>query len=255
MNPIILWNNNFKLGTITATDTAADYDPANLADERTYLLWMAASSGTKYLTVDCGSAVAADSLGIMYHNLATVGAAVSVESSANGTDWTERLAAFSPTTDRAIAKTFITATAQYWRIKLASTTAAAFIGYLCIGPKLTFPFPPDSPYIPYSETTMVRASVTDESAHPLETLIYHKRLSIVARFSVILRTFVFGDYQTFHDTHASDKRWFFYAWDLDTYPGMVFYCKMTDGSEFAPPLSVGTHADSLTLQMEAVKEW
>ncbi len=87
--PFILYNNIYTLGTPTATDTAAGYDVSNIKDYRAFTLWRAASAGTKYLTINAGSAQNFDTLGILGHNFATASATVSVEHSTNGSSWTD----------------------------------------------------------------------------------------------------------------------------------------------------------------------
>ena len=121
--PIILYDNRLTDGTPAATDTAAGYDILNILDLRTYTQWKAASSGTKYITIDCGSAKSADCLAVIGHNLYTAGATVSVESSSDNATWTQRLAGFTPTSDKAFMKLFVSASARYWRIKIINAVS------------------------------------------------------------------------------------------------------------------------------------
>ena len=85
-NPSILYDNIFTLATPTATttDSGDEFDAAHLNDYRTYTYWKASKSSTCYLYIDAGASDTADTLGIVSHNLGTVGATVSVESSATG---------------------------------------------------------------------------------------------------------------------------------------------------------------------------
>src|SRR4030067_1177984 len=115
MEPIILADNRFLDGTPTATDTAAGYDVLFIRDYKTFTSWKGASAGTKYLTVDCGTQKSADCVAFVNHNFGTGAAQICVESSDNGTDWTERITPFAVTTDKAALRTFATASARYWR--------------------------------------------------------------------------------------------------------------------------------------------
>src|SRR3990172_13178688 len=124
MEPIILADNRFLDGTSTATDTAAGYNVLFIRDYKTFTSWKAASVGTKYLSIDCGTQKSADCIAFAGHNFGTGAALVSVESSDNGTDWTERITPFSVTTDKAALRTFASASARYWRTKIASPTIA-----------------------------------------------------------------------------------------------------------------------------------
>jgi hypothetical protein len=64
----------------------------------------------------------ANSIAIVKHNLGTAGASVSVESSTNGSAWSERLASFVPSNDKALFKVFTGVSAQYWRIKIVTAS-------------------------------------------------------------------------------------------------------------------------------------
>src|SRR3972149_307135 len=94
--PLILYDNRFADGTPTATDTASEYDVLNIIDWKDFTFWQAASVGTKYLTINCGSAKVASALAILGHNYYMGSATISVESSVNGSAWTARLVGFIP---------------------------------------------------------------------------------------------------------------------------------------------------------------
>ncbi|MFA5354963.1 MAG: hypothetical protein WC291_12095, partial [Thermodesulfovibrionales bacterium] len=149
--PTILSDNRFLDGIPTPTNTAAGYDVLNIRDYRTYTAWRAASAGTRYITVDCGTAKSADCLGIISHNLATAACTVSVQSSPDNSTWTTRLTGFVPSTDKAVFKTFTSYSARYWRIKLVTASVAPQLAVVMLGVRLTFPYPADAPMVPYSE--------------------------------------------------------------------------------------------------------
>ncbi len=254
MNPVILYDNRLNDGTPTATDTAADTDVLNLRDLRTYTWWQAASSGTKYLTIDCGSAKRADALGIIGHNLGTAAATVSVESSATGAwagEEVERLAGFAPSDDRAILKLFTSASARYWRIKIVTAAVAPKLAVCLLGERLTFPYPPEVPFVPFTEDVEEESS-RSKAGHLLGTVIRYKPIRIAPRFAVLTRDWVFGEFQTFWDDHASERKPFFWAWDLDNMPALIFLVR--HAGRFAPPLSRLAYVDSLALDLEGVKE-
>lgn len=253
MNPVILYDNRLNDGAPTATDTAAGYSALNVRDLRTYTFWQAASAGTKYITVDCGTAKAADALGIISHNLKTANATVSVESSPDNAVWTERLAGFTPTSDKAILRLFATASARYWRIKLMTASVAPRLAVAMLGAGLTFPYPPDTPYVPYTEEIEAGTS-RGKKGHLLGSVIRFKPLGINARFSNLTRQWVMDTFKVFWDGHASDLKPFFYAWDLDVYPEMVFFTAVDDGSQYRMPVSVLSYIDSIELDMQGVKE-
>jgi len=255
VNPVILYDNRFNDGTPTATDTASGFDVRNIKDYRTYTFWRAASAGTKYITIDCGSAKSADALGIISHNLKTANASVSVESSTDNfaSDVTVRLASFTPSSDKAFLKLFTSASARYWRIKIVTASVAPQVAVAMLGSRITFPYPPDAPYIPYSETIESNSS-RGKKGHILGSVIRFKDIEISAEFSNIGRNWALNTFKPFWDSHASDLKPFFYAWDIDIYPDMVFYVYVDEGMKHSMPMSILQYIDSIKLQMRGVKE-
>jgi len=81
MKPMMLGPSRFNDGIPLATDTETDgdYDVLNIADQKPNKKHKFASAGTRYYTVDCGSAKTADAFGIRTHNLFNANASVSVE--------------------------------------------------------------------------------------------------------------------------------------------------------------------------------
>lgn len=251
--PIILHNNILLGSTLTATDTASGFSVLNIRDYRTYTFWQAASAGTKHITVDCGLARPADALGIISHNLATANATVSVASSTDNIAWTTRLTGFIPSSDRAILRTFLSASARFWRLTITTASIAPRLAVAFLGTRLTFPWPPDSPYIPYSESVEVGSS-RSKKGHILGSVVKYKPIRISARFSNLTRTWVETVFTPFWDNHASNLLPFFYAWSLTAYPNMVFYVSVEEGMAYRTPVSVLPFVDSLELEMEGIKE-
>lgn len=251
--PIILYSNVLTLATPTATDTATGSTVLGLCDYRVYTTWEAASAGVKYVTVNCGSAQPVDALGMVGHNLATGGINVSVESSANGADWTERFAAWGPTYDRAFLATFAQVSAQYWRIKFAAGSAAPIVGEAYLGARMTFPKAPDIPFTPYVEAVETTAPI-GKTGHILGASVAFKGLTLTPKWGYLTRAWVQSDFKVFWDWHASDMLPFFYASDLTLFPSDVFFCTLKDGATFSMPMTLSTYVNSITLPMTAVKE-
>jgi hypothetical protein len=253
MNPIILADNRFSDGTPTATDTATDYDVLNIRDLKSFTAWRGASSGTKYLTVDCATAHSADALGIFTHNLGTAAAAVSVESSSNGSSWTERLAAFTPTTDKAILKTFTTESARYWRVKIVTGSVAAQIAVCLLGERIEFPFPMEAPFTPAGESIEADEAIS-KTGQLLGTVVRYKPVKINASWKFISRTWFESDFVPFWENWASNLAPFFWGWDLTAYPSAAQFVRVDGGYEFAPSVSILGYYDDFRFQMTGVKE-
>lgn len=251
--PIILYDNRFRDAVPTATDTATGSDVRFACDERAYTPWVAASAGVKYLTVDCGSSKYADCLAIIGHNFATGGIAVSVESSANGSSWTERMAPGVPATDRAVMGLFDRVSARYWRVKLGTGSAVPRIGEIAIGARLTFPEPPTAPFIPYTERIQAESTL-GKAGHILGSVVHYKGLKISPRWTNQDRAWVLATFRPFWDQHASNLRPFFWSWDLEIFPTHVYFVTVDPGARYATPLSISTMVDDLQLDLVGVKE-
>jgi hypothetical protein len=253
MNPVILYDNRFTDATPAVTDEATGYPKALLTDDRAYTAWKAASTGIKYITVDCASAKSADAVAIIGHNFDTAGIAISVESSDNGSSWTERMAPGVPDQDRAVLGIFTRVSARYWRVKLANGSVAPRIGELKLGARLTFPYPPDAPYTPYTET--IQADTTlGKTGNILGSVVRYKSLSIRPTFSNCDRTWALGDFYRFWSLHASKLRPFFWIWDLEYFPQHCFFVTVSERGTYGTPLSILPFVDRLALDLVGVQE-
>ena len=253
MNPVILADNRFLEGTPTATDTATGYDVLHIRDLRTFTSWKGATAGTKYLAVDCGEEQAADTLAIAAHNLGTAGASVSVESSANGSDWTERLAAFAPSDDHPILKTFDSAGAQHWRIKIVTSVLPAQVAVCMVGERIEFPYPPVAPFVP--KTVKVEGeSSRSKTGQLLGTVVRFWPMTIEPEWADLSRTWLEANMEPFWIGYARYLLPFFWAWDIDTYPGDVHFVKLQDDAAYDPSVSILSRYDRFRLPMEGIKE-
>lgn len=250
MNPIILNDNRFMDAIPTATGTAAGYDVLNIRDMRPYTWWRAAAAGTSYLTVDCGSAAAADCLAVIGHNLLSAGALISLETSLDNAAWTQRLAPFTPTSNRAFLRPFVRVYARYWRIKIVTAAVAPQLAVVMIGERIDFPFPPDS-FAPYSESVEVE-STRSKTGNPLGEVVRYFPVDVKPVFSHVDRVWVEETYRPFREDYSRYRKFFFWAWDTDTYPDQVFF--LQDVGKYDPTVSVLAYYDKLKLDLKGVME-
>ena len=426
MPPLILTDNRFIDGTPVASATAAGFDARHLADTRPFTFWRAPAAGTFTIKVDAGSAKAVDTLAICGHNLATIGATISVESSPDNAAWTSRLtyeelladssrnlitdpsvsldggtlaywdvsggatysaaggyndngpclktiggqvghsaalqdvkylpgqlcsegdrvvaaarcklsADFASTsnasvgimwtkadgsfvsenvncdkllldqwqllsmvgtapagtvsyrfraifffaagstghmltdniflskvnaseriqadgsvawallTNHAALRTFASATIRHWRLTITAPGGVPELAVCFLGSRLTFPAPPDAPYIPVEQDVEAETTIS-ESGYPLGTAIRFKPLRTRPTFSNLPRTWVFDTFRPIWENYLSDRRLFFYAWDLATYPNDFIYLAQHVG-KYSPGVSILTLADRLELDL------
>lgn len=253
MNPVILADNRFLDGTPTATDTAAGYDVLYLRDLKTFTAWRAASAGTKYITVDCGVNMAADTVAIAAHNLGSAAGAVSVESSVDGSDWTPRMAPVVATADKTAMWAFASAAARFWRVKIVTASVAPTIGELMLGRRITFPCPPDAPFIPAQESIEAEVS-TSKTGQLLGTTVRFRSVSIVATWRHLPRGWVDQTFEPFRANWAAALAPFFWAWDLDVYPADVRFVRLDARKDHAPSVELLGYYAQLSLAMEGIAE-
>jgi hypothetical protein len=255
MPPVILATNLLPLGTLSASSAAAGYYVESLSDGLEYTHWKANAGGSQSVTLDlgAGNAQAASALGIKKHNLKTVSATASMESSDNGADWTTRLAGFAPATDKAILKTFASATARYWRINMTGCTAAPQMAVTVVGPRIDFPYPPDSPFVP-SEEGIEGETNRSKLGVFLGVTVRWKTFRVRAKWSNLTRTWLDANLAPFWDGHASNLKPFFWGWDLSVYPDKVHYGAVPDGYKWRPDVSVLAYYETFEIEIEGAKE-
>ncbi|MBT9165246.1 MAG: hypothetical protein DDT23_01261 [candidate division WS2 bacterium] len=251
--PIILFDNRFLDGTPTATSTAPGFSVLNIRDGKTYTHWRAVGAGANFITVDCGVARSADCLAIIGHNLGTANASVFVETSTDNASWTDRFPRFIPSSDRALFVTFPLTFARFWRFGTVTTTAIPFLAVVMLGNRLTFPFPPDTPYIPCRESIEAESAI-GKTGQILGSVMRFKPIEISARFSNLTRAWVMNNFMPFWNSHASNLRPFFWAWDITAFPDMVFFVTIDKESSFEMPMSILPFIDSIELNMKGVME-
>ncbi len=253
MKPVILFDNRFLDGVPVATDTAPGFSALNLVDLKPFTFWKADSQGGRYISVDCGTDKPADALGIIGHDLSSLGGAVSVEASYDGVDWFEQMSPYAPLSDKAFLNLFPETVARHWRLLIDSPLAAPTIACVLLGSRMTFPFPVDAPFAPVKEQVET-VGKKSKAGHLLAHHVKYKPYTISAKFSYVDREWVDSVFLPFWQIYGSELHPFFWAWDLDTYPQDVRFVRFDPGYTYAPPVSVLQCYDSLTLELEGVRE-
>lgn len=251
--PCILYDNRFLDGTPTATDTATGYSVLNITDLRPFTWWQANASGTKFITINCGGEKSVDSLGIIGHNFYTATATVSVESSTTGAwagEEVQRLAGFTCTTNKAVLKTFASASAQYWRIKIVTGAIAARIAVCILGVRLDFERYPMQGFDPCPETVNGIAA-RSQNGYMIGATIENVGIQIHAGFQRLTSTFI-TNFRTAWDAHLSQLKPFFWAWDTVNHASEVYFVSIPEGFKLSMPFD--PYRRSLPLTMQGIKE-
>lgn len=250
--PCILYDNRLNDGFVSANYTGAG-NGANLKDLRTYTYWEGSGVSVHYVTVNCGSPIAANGLGIIGHNFASIGAVISVECSSDNfaADITVALVGFVPASDKALFKKFTSQTKRYWRLKMSGMSAAPRMAVLMIGTLLEFPAYLHGGFDPAPEQINSR-SKRSKTGNFLGSVVDYQLISISAKWDRLSDDWGRDSFRPAWDAHLSQLKPFFWAFAPGTYPNDVYFVKVLDN--FTLKMPYDSVRRSLILQMEGVKE-
>ena len=250
MSAVIIYENVFEQGTLSATDTASGFNVANICDYRPWTKWRANSAGTKYITVNfTASSRSVDCIGFIGHNFATAAATISVEYYDTGPGWVECVAGFTVSNNNAFIKTFNAVDAEELRVKIVTASVAPEVGVILGGSRLAFPYPPDGPYTPFEETISAVSEISRQGNF-LGALINHTRRRISARWSWLTKTFVYTTFKAVWDAHLKDLKPFFFCWDISGNIADAYYVTLSPETVLNAPLTTNSIVEGISLTME-----
>lgn len=265
-NPIILYDDVMADGTLSATSEESGTDVLDIVNFKGYEFWQADSLVLpQYLTSELIAEGTADALGLFGHNFGTLGLEISVESAnddpdgSSGVDLTERLAGFTPSDDKAILKTFSSASDLWWRLKmdkavsLDSADDPPYLAVLMIGQLLQFPNAQKAPLVLRDQKPIMEITRARKGQH-LATVRSFTELMIDVRIPVPTSSWIDNTFLTFWDNHASQGYPFFFAWDLDTYPDLIYWAVVEENFRFQQPFHTAGLVTEIRLKMRATKE-
>lgn len=249
--PFILCDNVLELGIPIATDTETAYDALNLIDWRNYTFWQSESLGTKYVTIDCGSGKPVNTFAVVGHNFFTASATISLESSTNNVNWTERVAGFTVTSNDAFAKIFVSATAQYWRIKIVSASIAVRMAILVIGTRLDFETGLQRDIDPNQQGISAESKVS-ELGYPLGTSIKFYPRNFSCQIKNLSDSWSTNTFYPIWISHLSKMIPFIWGWEITGHPTEVYLMRLKDNHKLDMPFQ-GIRR-SLKLDLVGVRE-
>ncbi len=248
-NPLILFENRYEDATPTATSEASGFPVTNITNWRmdTTYRWKATGTGDQSIEVNIGSAKGCDTLAIAGHNLGTVAGRVKLMNGAAPTPATEKVAAFTPTDDLPIIKTFNQGTArQYWRLLIDNTpSAAAQIGIIVIGRRIDFDAGALEDLDPYNRSSSVEPFINNKGS-PIgvsvrsKTKRFQMSYAIPGMLATSFFTTITPDIDTGFLPHAVDSaKPFFFNWNIGVDPDENYLCRV-DGPTVAMPFAGST---------------
>ena len=217
--------------------------------------WQATGAGDKNISLTLDAVQNLNSYGIFKHNLGTLGLTIKLQSSTDGTIWTD-IAGTEQTvvTDDAI---FLVLTAPvsflYYRFNVAglATGETLIIGNIYIGESLNVFNPPEPGWTPPSlalDNTYLN-SRSEGGDFIGRTLV---RKGSKTNFSVGIADADWIRSDWFPFMLEAEKHPFYHAWDTINYPGEVAYC-YTDG-KISKPKYVSSRFMSFDLKFFALIE-
>lgn len=242
MKPFFLADNRLLDGAVTATAADPDFPVANLGDRKTYTFYKGAAASEIVITVDCGAAQGADTIGVLNHNLDS--ATLSVESSDDNVLYTVRLAPFVQSGNGPIVKVFPLVGARYWRVRIDTPAAVPEIAVLILGKRLEFPRFPIKAFTPNSITYKDYAPVS-KTGHLLGVSVLYPVDSIKANFKHLDAQWVLNEFKPFFD--ANKRSPFFYVWDLDQWSDNIVWARFKGA--YKPKFATNDRVLSLPLQL------
>lgn len=250
--PIILAENILERATtLTATNTAVGFDVRNILDRRQYTFWQATSSGTRFITADMGVPVPADAFGLIGHNFGIAGTQITLQGSTDGTTWTDVVAQFSLTNNKAILRTFTSLSRRHWRLRIITTTSIPFLAVFFLGRRLEFPRYVMGEFDPQPEQIHA-TSAKSKAGYPLGAIVRYIRHNIHISFQNLTDAWVRTQFLPIWNEHLSQLKPIFWAWNLEDFPADVYFVSLPDNFSLSIPYNPVRR--NMALQFEGIKE-
>lgn len=246
-NPRIGWHNVLTTSNVTASSSASGYPAVNAAIPVTHLKWVASASGVQTLVVSLGSADTVNYFGVVGHNFGTDGTNIKLQSSTDGSSWTDVTDARVPANDYAFMEEFADTTAQYFRLHMTANTEAPRVSILYIGRVLRMQ---RRLYVGHKPLTLNRSVVVSsgfsENGQFLGRVVRRRKLEGSVDFKNITPTWYRSTFDPF--VTAAENTPFFFAWRPGTYPDEVGFMSMNGDPDANNDLPNGFMSISMRMQ-------
>ncbi len=244
--PKILYENRLSDAVPVASTTAAGFDVLNLRDFRPYTWWKPTAMPAT-VTVDCGSAKAADYAVVHGHDLFTQGATIEVRASTDNFVGSNVLVATkTPTSDDPFLLQFASVAYRYWRFNLTGASAPA-LAIAAVGSALELPKRLKIGFDPLGRVVQGQENRSVEG-HPLGAVIYHEEWSEQIALRNVTWTWLRATFLPAWRAHLKHNP-FVFAWDPTDHADEIKLVR-TKG-QFRAPTNAGTFAD-LTFDVSGV---
>ena len=236
--PKLFFDNRFADAAPSASSTASgNFNAANVADMRPYTWWK--SNGMPAtLTVDCGSAKAANFALVWGHDLFTHGATCEVRGSTDNFSSSNVLvASVTPTDNNPLVLEFNGASYRYWRLRFTGSGNPS-IAIAMIGTAFAMPI-----YMPAGFDPMKRAVVAqsnnNENGHSLGKIINFDNWKQTLKF-IVPQAWLRSTWQQAWRSNLRGSP-FAFAWDSVNFPAELQL--VLAGDSYASGHRAGGNAD------------
>jgi hypothetical protein len=237
------------LATATASSTAAGYDVKNAVILDRSSVWKAGGTSSVTLTLDLGSAVSVSAACIANHN-GSGWTTPKLRRSSDNVTYTDVAALTSITTGEDYYTTFGAISYRYWRIEIASASAAPQVGIFYLGTATTLT---DNPWIGQGNADVYNVERASAQSGAIVAEQWGRRLIQTKMEWGIATTAAKDQLRDFLRTEGGPLRPFWYVPREDattpTY-GRAYLVRMQDGSFQTQEVFGGLHSMGVTLLEE-----
>lgn len=246
-NPALYYDNRLGDAAVAASSTATGFAAANVADWRPYTWWKPTALPAT-LTVDCGSAKAADYALVYGHTLFSAGCTVEVRGSTdNFASSNVLVATLTPTSDEPFLITFASVSYRYWRLRITGAATMPALAIAAIGAALTLPTGLPEGFDPVGRKVEGQSN-RNEAGQPLGRVVHFESWTESLKLQKLAWSWIRGTWLPAWRAHLRASP-FVFAWDPGNYPAELRL--VTAGEQFTTPHMAGSRAD-LTVELKGV---
>jgi hypothetical protein len=218
------YDNFVPAATVTATSAEAVWPADSVQRENTFERWQP-TSGNGSITIDNGTAKSADYIGIAAHTLGSTGSTLTIEQSANGSSWTA-IEVISPSSNQSLMLLFAEATARYFRVSVAGSTAPQ-IGVIYFGMALAMQRAIYSGHTPITlGRRTVKRPTKSQDGQFLGSSTIRNGLQTGFAWKHLKAQWYRDNFDPF--VKSARNKPFFIAWRPSKFPGEIGYCWSTN---------------------------
>lgn len=244
--PKMLYNSRLDDATPVASTTATGYSVLNLRDWRSYTAWQPTALPAT-VTVDCGSAVAADYWLIYGHDLFTQGCTIEVRGSTDNFAASNVLVdTVTPASNANFVRHFASASYRYWRFRITGAATMPSIQIAAVGVAMDIPAYLSSGFDPIGREPMGAFS-RSETGQPLGRTVQWEKWSQDLTFEALTWTWLRDTWEPAWDAHLLNDP-FVFQWDPSGHAAEIFLVNTEGG--FKAPHGTGSYL-SLSFRLTA----